>query len=821
MDRKKKILLIDANSLIHRSFHALPELTNRAGFPTGALYGFINMLLKILEKEKPDYVAAAFDRPEPTFRKKLASSYKAHRPKAPDALILQIKKAREVLRALRINSFEAAGFEADDIIGTLAEKFKNETNVRILTGDLDSLQLVEDGRVTVITLRKGVTDIVEYDEVAVLQRFGVPPKSLIDYKALVGDTSDNISGVPGIGNVGAAKLVSEYGKVEDILRSKDQKNPLVRKVKEHKEEALLSKTLAEIKRDVPLETNLKDLARENISEGELSPMLHELEFQSLIKRFGIKEKKSKEKKEPSSLEFSPTLFPTYEGENTIYFLKSEELEKRLDDLNQFGIKVGYDLKSIYKECVRKGKKISFDASFFDVILMGWLLYPDAKEYSLDSLYGREFKRDFPGELQALRELFEAYREKMGVEGLQKIFKEIEMPLIPILGDMELLGIGVNLGKLQKLKGRVKKETDVLAKKIWGLAGEKFNLNSPKQLSSILFEKLSVTGGKRKKTKTGVLSTREGVLEELKDKHPIIPLMMEHRENTKVLGTYVEPLLELQESGRVHTTFLQTGTVTGRLSSEKPNLQNIPQEGKWASELRDCFEAKRGCSLLAFDYSQLELRILAHLSGDPDLTRAFHEGRDIHTTTAQKIFGGVEIDHAKRRMAKVLNFGVVYGMGARGFSRSAGVTLAEAKRYIQEYFSEFPKVRSWQETQKRHAKRFGWVANENGRKRWFSSFKNFSEVERAAINMPTQSVGADIMKIALIHVSSFLKEKGFGSKVNIVLTVHDELIVEVEDDILKEIAREVRNIMESCYSLSVPLKVDVKRGKTLGSLSVMY
>ncbi len=815
----KKLLLIDANSLIHRSFHALPELTNAEGFPTGALYGLLNMALKILKREKPDYVAAAFDRPEPTFRKELDNSYKAHRPKAPDALVAQIAKAREVLSALGIRSFELPGYEADDIIGTFAKRFKGKAEVRILTGDLDSLQLVEGKRISVVTLRKGVTDIVEYDEKAVEDRFGVQPKRLADWKALVGDPSDNISGVPGIGAVGAAKLLSRFNGVEEILASKDD-DALAKKVREHRKEALLSKTLATINTAVGLDPDLRDLAWEGLKTEKMAPLLRELGFESLLKRLGAEEagkagERPRDKEGQKALSLFESSRGKNDGEGTVaYFLSDENIAERIKKLGASAIKAGYDWKSLYKASASRGERFEMDGSFFDVCIAGWLLDPDLKDYALRSLYQKEFKRDPTGDLAALKELYPALRERVEREGLLGVMRAFEVPLVPFLAEMELRGIGINRKKLTSLRGKVKKETDKAADAVSRLAGEKFNLNSPKQLGEVLFKKLALATEKKKRTKTGLLSTREVVLEEMKGKHPIVPLIMEYREDSKILGTYVEPLLALERNGRIHTTLIQTGTATGRLSSEKPNLQNIPQDSKWAKPLRDCFEARYPFVFAAFDYSQLELRILAHLSGDPGLARTFREGGDIHTMTARKLFNIREVDHAKRRIAKTLNFGVVYGMGSRAFARAAGVTQKEAERYIREYFSEFPRVREWQESQKNHAKRFGWVANENGRKRLFSSFRSFSEVERAAINMPTQSVGADIMKSAIIAVGNSLKGR---ADTTVVMTVHDELIVEIRDDILKETAETIRNIMESCYPLSVPLKVDVMSGRTLGSM----
>lgn len=813
---QKKLLLIDANSLIHRSFHALPDLQNVNGFPTGALYGLLNMILKILDREKPDYIAAAFDRPEPTFRKKLSDSYKAHRPKAPDALILQIQKARDVLSAFNIRSFEIPGYEADDIIGTLAKKFKEKVYVKILTGDLDALQLVEDEKIVIITLRKGVTDIVEYDEAAVIERYGVSPERLVDWKALVGDASDNISGVPGIGAKGATKLLSLYHGVEEMLEANDEKNPLLKKVKDNKEEALLSKTLSMINTSAPVDPSISELSWIGFDKNSITPLLEELEFQNLLKRLNF-EKKIEEKKEvPLSLFQQKGSLPSILSNDVECFLDAQDFLKSIKKNKNTKTRVAYDWKSIYKEAVLGGHPFIMDASFFDLMIAGLLLDPDAKDSSIRGLSRRFLHKEVDSALLLVQELYVELKKRILEEGLLEIMENIEMPLVSALAEMELWGIGINETGLSKLRDVVKNETNELEKKIYKLAGVEFNLNSPKQLGEILFKKLSIIPEKRKKTKTGAFSTREGVLETLREKHQIIPLIMEYRENAKMLGTYIDPLLALSPQGRIHTTFLQMGASTGRLASQAPNLQNIPQSSKWSRMLRDCFLAEEGYSFLAFDYSQLELRILAHLSKDAGLLQSFALGKDIHTMTAQKIFNIKDVDQEKRRVAKTLNFGVVYGMGARAFASVAHVSKKEAERYIREYFREFHGIKDWQEAQKKHAKRFGWLANENGRKRWFSGFKNFSEVERAAINMPIQSVEADIIKLAIIAVNKFFKEN-YNESARIVLTVHDELIVEVKDAILSKSAREVKKIMESCYPLSVPLVVEVKTGRTLGSM----
>lgn len=809
----KKLLLIDANSLIHRSFHALPELINKNGIPTGALYGLVNMLMKILKNESPDYVAAAFDRPEPTFRKELSKEYKAHRPKAPDSLISQIKKAHDIFSAFGIKWFETPGYEADDIIGTLVKKNSKNVHIVILTGDLDSLQLVCKNKVVTITPKKGISDTFLYNEDAVIARFEIPPSKIVDYKALVGDKSDNISGVPGIGDKGAAKLLKKYKDIEDIIKNGDKEDPLVLRVKKYKNEAQLSKKLAKIHQSVPIEeASLSDLLWGGISESRISPVIEGLGFISILRRLGWEV-------EPQKVIKTPQLFSNEEKKEI--FTKPEDVEKKEKILNNETVKkIGYDWKFIYKKLELGGKKLNIDKSFFDISIAAWLISSDEKDYSLPAIFKREYGIDYSEKKQkeAMENLYISLSKKLNTGRLRNIFENIEMPLIPSLGDMEIFGIRVNREKLKKLRKNISDEIKTTTKVIYKFAGEEFNINSPKQLSKILFEKMQLASGKKKKTKTGILSTNEDVLNSLKNSSEIIPQLLSYRENSKILGTYVEPfLLASDNDSIIRTTFIQTGTSTGRLASEKPNLQNLPQESKWSKLLRDVFEAEKNHNLVSFDYSQLELRILAHVSKDKNLMEAFQNGEDIHTKTAQKIFHNQNIDPQKRRVAKTLNFGVIYGMGARLFGKEAGISNEKAKIYINEYFREFDGVLRWHKEEKKRAKSMGYSENENGRKRWFSNSTNFNEIERAAINMPIQSVGADIMKYAMIKTRDYIEKNG----IKLILTIHDELIFQIPDAILKKTSKELKEIMESCYKLCVPLIVDVKAGKTLGSMETIY
>lgn len=801
----KKLLLIDAHALIHRMFHALPDFTNERGEPTGALYGVSNALLKILKRENPDYVAAAFDLPEPTFRKKMFPEYKAHRKKIDEPLIQQLEKSRELFTAFGIPVMEIPGYEGDDIIGTLAKKFGGKTKVEIFTGDLDALQLVKDGNVSVITFKKGISDTVRYDEAAVAARFGVGPEKLVDWKALVGDKSDNIPGVPGIGAKGAEKLILKYGSLEGILSAKDD-DRVVKKVQENREIAILSKDLSRIRTDAPIKATLEDLEQKNPQRTALAEIFKDLGFESLIVREGLNELSSKS---------SGAGLNVKTEESILVFEGFEDAKKISKESGKKKIKAAYDWKTIWKECADEGFEVPIDGSYFDIMIAAWLLAPDRKDYSWEAVSESVFGELREKTKENIGAACKFFLGKISESGLQKVMSEFEMPLIPVLGDMEQQGIFVNRKKLLALEAAISEETETLRKEIFSLSGEEFNLNSPQQISALLFGKLGLGG--KKKTKTGLSSTKEGVLEELVQKHPIVPLILAYRENSKIAGTYVTPLLTLAKEGKglIHTTFVQIGTATGRLSSEKPNLQNIPQESKWSRPLREAFEARKGKSFLSLDYSQLELRIIAHVSKDTALLLAFSEGRDIHQATAEKIFHKSDISPAERRVAKTLNFGLAYGMGARSFAKSAGVSFEDAKRYVEEYFREFPGVKKWQEEEKDRAKKFGYVENDTGRRRWFDKSRNFFEIERAAINMPIQSLEADIMKQALIQTFELIRIEKIPAR--IALTVHDELILEVSDDILESFSGRVCHLMENCLPISVPLVVDAKTGKNLGNL----
>jgi len=812
----KTLLLIDANALIHRAYHALPPLTSPSGEPTGAIYGLASMLLKIIKEQKPDYAAAAFDRPEPTFRDEIFREYKAHRPPAAEELIHQIVKARELFQKFGIPSFEMNGYEADDIIATLVSKFREVEDLKIviLTGDLDTLQLVQKNKVVVQTPKKGLSETVTYNEAAVVERFGLPPPKMPDYKALVGDPSDNVPGVPGIGPKTAAKLLQDYKTLENLLKKADENTRLKEKFAAHKDQAALSKKLVTLVKNVPLEIKLKDLEFQEMNPQKVISYFEELGFQSLVKRILKNGAPLAPRTEPP-----PGMLP----EAIIIPSPLFALEKK-NELASAKIKIAFAWKEIFKALA--AENIPVAPPLFDVQIAGWLIDPDGGDFSLDALSRRFFYRGAADEdtIGLLAKFFAFFSAKIDEYGLRKVFEEIEMPLPEILARMEEWGVKLNVPRLRALEKEISAELERLAREIYSLSGAVFNINSSKQLGSVLFEKLGLEPQKKRRTKSGLKSTSLDVLRDIKDKHPVVPLILEYRENFKINSTFVKPLIKgVGADSRIRTTFIQTGTATGRLASAEPNLQNLPQESKWSRALRETFEAEAGFTFVAFDYSQLELRLLAHVSGDRKLKKAFSEGLDAHRLTAAQVFNVAPgaVTEAMRRVGKTLNFGVIYGMGARAFAETSGLPLEKASQFIEEYFKDFPDVKNWQDRIKNEARTFGFVKNENGRRRWFldtlGSYRE-DEMERAAVNMPIQSLGADIIKLAMIESFKKIKENGWlGNKVKLVLTIHDELLFEVSNDILKEILETIKPLMESVYKISVPLIVETKIGRTLGEL----
>lgn len=791
----KTFLIIDANSLIHRSFHALPPFTTPGGEPVGAIYGAANTIIKTIKEIGPDYIAAAFDRPEPTFRKKEFKEYKAHRPVTPNELISQIKKTRELFKEFNVRTLEEPGFEADDIIGTLVKRFsKSIDKIIILTGDLDTLALVKDESVTVKTPgKKGST--TSYDQKAVFERYGIEPEKMADFKALVGDSSDNIPGIEGIGPKRASEVIKKYGSLEKILKKNKTSDPLLEKITSQRKNVLLFKKLVTIDTNVPILLKLKDFKFEPPENEKLIEYFKDLGFSSLVKRLSLED--DIKNIDPRTIDAKEVLF-VEDG--------FEKIRRLRIDLSSDKIKIAHNWKTILKTAI--SEKLSIKEPLFDLSLAHWLISP-ASETLLP-----------PSSPKEGLESFYILKEKIINLSLERVFYDIEMPTIPVLARMEKWGIKINRKKLLNLKKELDKETGVLSGEIHKLAGEEFNINSPKQVGNILFKKLGIkSDNKSKKPKTG--KERLILIEE---EHPIVKLIIKYRESFKIKTGFVEPLLKASNrKPRMETEFNQAGAITGRIISEKPNLQNLPQESRWSKKLRSSFESEKGWSFLSIDYSQLELRLLAHLSGDDDLKRSFLRNEDVHKKTAARILGIPEknITPSLRKIGKVLNFGIIYGMGSRLIAQTAGIDKDQASLFLKKYFDLFPGVGKWREDVKREALSTGFIKNLNGRRRRVSDIPgaNISKIERIAINMPVQSLEADILKLALINCSKLIIRKGWeGKSAKIILPIHDELLFEVKDDILNEAVDLLKKETEKTYSISVPLKVEIKKGKDWGSLN---
>lgn len=891
----KKLVLIDSNALVHRSFHALPPtLTSPKGVLTNAVYGFTSVLLKMLKDLKPDYIAATYDLAGPTFRHDEFAEYKAHREKAPNELYAQIPLTKDILKAFGIPIYEKQGFEADDLIGALAERGKKEKDLQVIivTGDLDTLQLVDSDKVVVFTLRKGLTDTVLYNEEEVKKRYGITPEQVVDFKGLKGDPSDNIPGVPGIGEKTASMLVQEYGSIEDLYKrigkdppaggGKSKISPkLKEKLIENKDQAFFSKKLATIVRNVDIDFNIdKADWRKNLNEQQIENLFRDFGFYSLIKRLPeleIREKPAQLALESSGAESDKNkkdIIKTFKSpEDTrkviqrlsktkeIIFDIQDEIFMFMDgghgffsfNLSDITVKKsgndelwrmfaavfeddkikksGHDLKPIVKRFLEKG--IHVGGLAFDTKIAAYLIKADRKDYDLPIMYqnefGEELQAGYSQRLAAILKLKQYFWEKLKSDNLLKIFEEIEMPLVPVLAEVELNGIKIDTDSLKKLSLAVSKELAELENSIYGHAGIQFNINSPKQLKEILFERLRLRGNASKtapssprlrRTSKGAISTAASELDKLAGEHPIVDLIIRHRELQKLKTTYIEPFPHLvdQKTGRLYTTFNQTGTVTGRLSSQDPNLQNIPIRTELGQEFRKAFISSPGYKLVSFDYSQLELRIAAHISSDNKMIAAFKRGEDIHTRTAAEIFGVApeKVTKDMRREAKAMNFGLLYGMGILGFQRASGVSREQAREFIERYMEEFNGVARYMEDIKKKAREDSYVSTIFGRRRYLPDINSgipqlIAQAERMAINHPIQGTEGDFLRIAMNRISDLIHKEYKDQDVKMLLQVHDELLFEVKNNLIGSIASKIKNIMENVAKLDVPLIVDIKKG----------
>ena len=779
---KKRIVLLDTHAIIHRAYHALPEFTSPSGAPTGALYGLVSMLLKIITDLKPDYIAACYDLPKPTIRHEAYAGYKATRVKMEDALALQIQESRKVFDAFSIPTYEREGFEADDLLGTIAHEMRAEKGVDVIiaSGDMDTLQLVDDERVRVYTLKKGINDTILYDEKAVKARFGFSPELIPDWKGLRGDPSDNIKGIEGIGEKTATELITNFGTIEDIYKKlqksdavfikKSIKPRVIALLKEHKEDALFSKSLATIRLDAPIAFTLPEQTwRENVNVQNVLLMCDAFGFRSLRERART----------------------TLGGR-----------EKTMPELV---------LEVADPERLREGQ------------VMLWLISSEFTNPSLDDILAFTKERTFNKAFLAL----EKQLTELGT--VRAVYEKIEKPLIPVIEKMETHGVLIDPAVLAGLAKNYHAELAQLEKHIYKAAGHAFNVNSPQQLGAVLFDELKIIPERQKKTAGGARSTRESELEKIRDLHPVVGQILEYRELKKLLSTYIENLPPLLDAdNRLHAEFIQTGTTTGRLASQNPNLQNIPIHSERGQAIRHAFIAPLGFSLVSLDYSQIELRLAALLSGDENLCEIFRKGRDVHTEVAARVFrvAPEKVDAEMRRRAKVINFGILYGMGVNALRQQLGSTTAEAHQYLEEYFTTFKTLADYLESTKGFARKHGYTETLFGRRRQFPEMKSslpyvLAQAERMAINAPLQGTQADIIKLAMVRADEMLKRENVYEDAHLLLSVHDELVYEIRSARAEEVSVRIKEIMESILPRAemrgVPLIATVKSGPNWGAL----
>ena len=869
-----KLMVIDGNSIVNRAFYGIRMLTTRDGTPTNAVYGFINILMKIVGEENPDALCVTFDLKGPTFRHEMYAEYKAQRKPMPEELAVQIPILKDVLDAMNIPRYELSGWEADDLIGTISKKCETDMfECIIVTGDKDSFQLMTDTtHVKHVKSRMGQTETNDYTKEVFEAEYGFEPKKIIDLKALMGDASDNIPGVSGVGEKTALDLVQRFGAVSEIyeyIDALDIKDSVRKKLAAGEESARMSYDLATINCDAPIEFSPRDNLRREADSKALYDIFQNLEFSKFIERFGLTKKQSDDtaakqseaeyksvlidsgellKKAIKTLEISDFVSVRHNDDFSVVVAISEDAAHIFtrDDTPEFeralaGIfgesvkKIGHDIKQTQRVLLDKG--ILSTGWIFDCALAAYLLEPTDNSYELGRLSARYcgyslLEDDDNGQISMLDERDPAdilkneaavvisLKEKLEIMldelSMKKLFDEIEIPLCEVLASMEHYGFYVDQRALTAFGQYLSERILKLEQDIYELAGEEFNINSPKQLGVILFDILMLPAPK--KTKTGY-STNIEVLEKLQGKHPIIKYIIEYRQLAKLKSTYADGLLKvICADGRIHTKFQMTVTATGRLSSVEPNMQNIPVRTDLGGEIRKMFVATDGNVLVDADYSQIELRLLAHISGDETMRRAFIEEDDIHTVTASQVFDTPleEVLPVQRSRAKAVNFGIVYGISAFSLSQDINVSVAEAKQYIESYLEKYSGVRDYMNEIVKKAKEDGYVSTLFGRRRSLPELKSSnynlrSFGERVALNMPIQGTAADIMKIAMINVYNRLKNEGLAAK--IILQVHDELIIEGPESEAEVVSVLLKEEMENAAALSIPLTVQTHVGKS--------
>ncbi len=856
----EKLVLIDGNSLLNRAYYATPVFTTKDGLPTNGIFGFIKLLLKILSDKKPKYMAVAFDVHAPTFRHKMYDGYKAGRKPMPDDLSVQLPILKNVLNLMQIKTCELAGYEADDILGTLAKKFPVQTY--IYTGDRDAYQLVDE-TTNVCFTRKGVSDILELTVQNFQDETGMTPAQIIDLKSLMGDKSDNIPGVAGVGEKSAVALLTQYRSVEGVYEHLDEiGGALHTKLSESKENAFFSKTLATIDVHVPLDTQLSECILQTPFSNAVREKFAELEFKSLLSMniFREAEEEGGLIKNTTPVEIEEIPFETITkllavienstakqiacewGETEFRFFLLEEGWSQCTTLPEYvvPIKIGLldpgvfenDLYPLLKR-IYCGKKrvigyavketmhrlsnvnISFTASFDDVAILkciaDGLSNTDGLNFCLNYHQIPEKHKAY-----AIAYMYKHYKERLNAQEY-KLYNEVEIPLVSVLFDMEKQGVCVDRDILSVLSARYAKERDAITQQVYALAGGPFNINSTQQLGKVLFEKLKIGNGTKKNKDSKNYKTTAEELEKYAEDSEIVRLILRYRKVQKISSTYIEGFKPLIKNGKVHTTYNQYNTATGRLSSMNPNLQNIPIRTEEGRELRKLFTASDGCVLVDADYSQIELRLLAHFSGCKELIEAYCNGKDIHATTASQVFGVplAEVSSSQRREAKAVNFGIIYGISAFGLATDLNITAKKAQTYIDKYFETYSDVKEYMQKNVDKASKDGSITTLLGRRRVINEIRATNRNvrmfgERAAMNMPLQGSSADIIKIAMINVAKKLKEQGY--KARLVLQVHDELVIDCPKEEVDAVATLLKTEMENAVSLSVPLTVDIGIGQ---------
>ena len=832
----KKILVIDGNSIINRAFYGVRPLNTKSGKPTNAIFGMVNIISRQLNAIKPDYAAVAFDLKHPTFRHEMYSEYKAGRHPTPEDLLAQFADAKDCLRAMGLHVLELPGYEADDIQGTIAKMAHDaeDTESYVLSGDRDLLQLI-DGKVSVLLVTNSDTVLMKRGEF--FDKYGIEPEFFVDMKALMGDSSDNIPGVAGIGEKTAANLIKSFSTLEGIYENID--DPAISagvrsKLLKDKEQAYLSRKLAKIETNAPIGKALADISWRGFNDGELYKKFLELELTSLITKFGLTPgAESKDCSECSSVCFKTVSAEELllkkadkvaieEKDGTLYInIKEENFSfsgdfSKLAPLLASSTVICYDAKSLCHKMNAQPDAIK-DTEFLDLMLYAYVLSPGGKNGGTEPLFAMFLDSDTKGEAhpELMCSLETVLRKKIQEEGLDKILFDLELPLIKVLYEMEQRGFKINSQGITEFGEALTNLSEELKKSIYNQAGGEFNLNSPKQLADVLYVKLGLPTNKKKKNG---YSTDAETLEELRKISPIVDDILEYRQVSKLIGTYTAPLVASADSSeRIHTDFKQAITATGRLSSAEPNLQNIPIRTKLGRELRRYFVAKEGYTLVDADYSQIELRVLAHVSDDYTMKDAFSTGEDIHRNTASAVFGvpKSEVTEEMRKRAKAVNFGIIYGISGFSLAKDIGTTVSEANKYIKSYLMNYPSIDEYLRVVVEDAEKAGYTATPMGRKRYIPELKSSNGMMRAfgkriAMNAPIQGAAADIMKLAMIKVDKRLKAEKIDG--GIVMQVHDELIVEVKDSEAALCKRILKEEMEGAVNLSVPMITDVTSGK---------